>query len=213
MGAFYNNYIRTDRNKAENEAFSALVSDMMQKTEYTTKTITAIQMEQQSKTVFNPSMFYIFLYNKPVKSGDTDFFDRMPLVFCTGISADSMTGINFNYIPNNVRARFIDILFEGFTTFFDDTEKKRTDLRLNETLIKEIISGRGIEMMVGYMKEHAKFDISKCVRVYKRKNVLKPRMIEYDNWQYIPFLTFKDPVRGVNIANVQRQLINIQNRR
>jgi hypothetical protein len=33
-------------------------------------------------------------------------------------------------------------------------------------------------------------------------------MIEYDQWHYIPFLSFKDSVRGASLAALQAELID-----
>ena len=33
------------------------------------------------------------------------------------------------------------------------------------------------------------------------------RLIEYDEWIYIPYLSFKDSIRGSNLANIQRDVI------
>ena len=65
----------------------------------------------------------------------------------------------------------------------------------------------GVSAFLSFMKAKTGVDLSKCVRTYNRSNIVNVRLIEYDEWGYIPYLSFKDSVRGANLANIQRDVI------
>ena len=119
-----------------------------------------------------------------------------------------ITGINFNFIPNDIRARVMDLITESQQKFYDEMETTNIkDVRVNTPLGSLLISENGVSAFLSFIKAKTGVDLSKCVRIYNRSNIVNVRLIEYDEWGYIPYLSFKDSVRGANLANIQRDVI------
>ena len=209
-------YKSSERSKLEKQAFDVLVTDLMVKNltgAEKSQELTAQNMEQKMTSNFVPTMFYIFMYVKqdPETFMNLPFYDACPLIFCTSVDVKSVTGINFNLIPNNVRASFLDVLSNDYQEFYKNMDETSPDaMVLNQNLGTLITSEKGLSTLLQYFKAKSGFDLTSCVRKYNRSNIQKTRMIEYDQWSYIPFLTFSDSVRGTSLAILQSEFISKQ---
>ena len=102
---YLDDYIKADRSLKEKESFDFLITDLLSRNLRGVdkqRTLTAHNMEEFTKNKFIPSMFYIIMYAKadqPEILGDNEFYDVAPLIFCTNVNDKSITGINFNFIP------------------------------------------------------------------------------------------------------------------
>jgi hypothetical protein len=119
-----------------------------------------------------------------------------------------VTGLNFNFLPNDVRARIMDLIVESNQKFYQEIETSNINsIKVNNPLGSILISDKGVSSFLLFVKSKTGLDVSKCVRTYDRKNIMNVRLIEYDEWHYIPYLSFKDSIRGSSLANVQRDII------
>jgi hypothetical protein len=214
MNRYLETYMKSNKGQMEKEAFDFLVTDLLAKNlrgNDKQRTLTAHNMEDMLKNQFVPSMFYLIMYaksDKPETIGHNDFYDVCSLIFCTGVNDKFITGINFNFIPNDIRARVMDLITERQQKFYDEMETTNSkDVRANTPLGSLLISENGVSAFLSFMKAKTGVDLSKCVRTYNRSNIVNVRLIEYDEWGYIPYLSFKDSVRGANLANIQRDVI------
>ena len=76
------------------------------------------------------------------------------------------------------------------------------------TLANSVINPKYREALLFIFDTYTGLKISNCYRTYKEEFILNPRLIEYDMWKYIPFLTFNDAVRGIPLALLQQDLVN-----
>lgn len=204
MGQFYDDYEDGKYAGKDKEAYSLIIKELLQNNsvgENKQRTLTGYNMESDTMIQFVPSMFYVFMYNNPEKD-DPSFYDRVPMILCTGFSGGTVTGINFNYLPNNIRALFIDTILEAYSEFYSEENLHGGGLKINEKFAAGLLGG-GLSSIVKIFKNVAGVDIGNAVRTYKTKNVIKSRMLEYDMWDAIPNLSFKDAVRGINLARAQ----------
>lgn len=204
MGKFYDDFEEGIYKGKDKEAFNLIIKDLLQNDAKGTskqRSLTGYDMESGAMTTFVPSMFYVFMYNNPEKD-DPSFYDRVPMILCTGFGGGVVSGINFNYLPNDVRALILDTIIESYPNFYNESNLSGGDFKLNTKFAAGLLGG-GVSAMVKALSVKAKTDISSAIRTYKLKNVIKTRMLEYDMWNYIPFLSFKDAVRGVNLAKAQ----------
>ena len=210
MGQFVDLY-KEGGSKYEKLSFEYLVNDLLRDNlsgNDKQREVTGLNMEQDSPTNFVPSMFYIFAYFNGEKNimGDESFYDMVPLILCTSVDQKTITGINFNFVPNDVRAAFMDIITDSYSQFYDH-DMFDDGFRVNEKFGGKLIDQKNLTVILTLLKEKLGVDLNKCIRTYNRKRILKSRMIEMDMWKYIPFLSFKDAVRGINLAKVQLSLI------
>ena len=209
----------TNRKQLEQEALEYLVTDTLQKRlsgPTKSKQLTAMDMESYAPADFVPSMFYTFMYNSPTNErvNNIQFKDRVPLIFCTSYENGYITGLNFNLIPCNARAVIIDRLILTNPTFYE-TEIidaiSNHKFAVNTILANSVINPTQRNALLFILDTYTGLKISNCFRIYKEDFVINPRLIEYDMWKYIPFLTFRDAVRGVPLAKLQQDLVNDSN--
>lgn len=210
---FLDDYKSADRSKMESDAFQYLVSDLMQDNTIgykKTREISALNMEQMSSTAFVPSMFYMFMYvSKKMESvKGFNFYDAVPLILCTSFDVDTITGFNFNYIPNNVRASVLDIITKSYSEFYDEAMQGDGNFRINNQFGMMLTNPQTCSQFSSFVRSKTGVDMNKTLRTYIRRNIIKTRMIEYDMWKYIPYLVFKDAVHGANLADVQISTID-----
>ena len=211
---YLENYMNSDRGQMEKEAFDFLITDLLSRNLRGVdkqRTLTAHNMEDMLKNQLVPSMFYLLMYaksDKPEVIGKNEFYDVCPLILCLNANDKFVTGLNFNFIPNDVRARIMDLIVESNQKFYQEMEASNINsIKTNNPLGSMLISDKGVSSFLLFVKSKTGLDVSKCVRTYDRKNIMNVRLIEYDEWHYIPYLSFKESIRGSNIANIQRDVI------
>ena len=206
--------MNSDRGQMEKEAFDFLITDLLSRNLRGVdkqRTLTAHNMEDMLKNQLVPSMFYLLMYaksDKPEVIGKNEFYDVCPLILCLNANDKFVTGLNFNFIPNDVRARIMDLIVESNQKFYQEMETSNINsIKTNNPLVSMLISDKGVSSFLLFVKSKTGLDVSICLRTYDRKNIVNVRLIEYDEWHYIPYLSFKESIRGSNIANIQRDVI------
>ena len=160
-----------------------------------------------------PGFIYTFLY-PPTKVGDgvveildgssiKKYIDYVPLVFCLSIEKDSFKGINLNTLPHLERLRFLETYYVGYRKFFKDIEKltENDKLALNKSFISMATSGNTLKIL-DTMNKFAQANFSYGFRTYKMSKIKILRMVEYCEWNYIPFY---DPKNAFKLMN-QKQI-------
>lgn len=174
--------------------------------------LTAMDFEKDFITDFLPSMIYTFMYEKKdVEAiGKTTFIDRVPLLLCCTNKNGYLTGINFNFIPNDVRAAFLDEIYFAYKDFYQNTLSDAVTSgtsTFNSELASFLIDDETRKAFFKLMDAKLSFPISSAYRMYDKSKIRNPRMIEFDVWKYIPCLVFKDAIRGANLVDIQREII------
>ena len=160
-----------------------------------------------------PGFIYTFLYppQRPgdgvveVKDGDSlrKYIDYVPIVFCLSVEKGSFKGINLNTLPNLERVKFLETYYNGYKAFFKDIEilTENDKLALNMAFISAASSGDAKEVLYT-MNQVARANFSYGFRTYKMEKIKILRMIEYSEWNYIPFY---DPRNAFKLMN-QKQI-------
>jgi len=157
-----------------------------------------------------PGMVYTFIYGEPdkieLKVNSKDFVDFAPLMFCMNTEPRSFKGINFNMLPSDARLDFLDLYFTTFEDFFARTVEELSQnqkLALNKRFIEYAKSGKGQEMLkIFNAKCGANFNYG--YRSYKLEKVKRLRMVEYNEWNYIPLYEPKDAFRKMNFSQIHK---------
>jgi len=156
-----------------------------------------------------PGFIYTFLY-PPVGPKDgiveikdgintSKYIDYVPLVFCLSIEKDSFKGINLNVLPDLERLKFLETYYVGYKGFFKDIEKltENDKLALNKAFISAATPGNVVKIL-DTMNKFATANFSYGFRTYKMAKIPILRMIEYPEWNYIPFYEPKNAFRLMN---------------
>ena len=211
MGHFYNDYKNlADKRTLEKLAFEYLVVDTLDKNlkgPSKSKQVTGLDMESYTKDVF-PSLIYTFKYNSEHidKQGQYEFRDYVPIIFCMNVDKDYVYGINFNLLPNDVRAKFLDVIYDTNSHFYSYGIYNE-GLQLSNVLMTHLMKPDLRQNLLDIFDMQVGVKVSSAYRMYKKKCIENIRLIEYDVWDYIPSLVFTDSIRGANLAEVQKSII------
>jgi hypothetical protein len=158
-----------------------------------------------------PGMIYTFIHlNEKIrmmlindKTGyQHEFHDVTPIVFCTYYNPirKILGGLNMTMLPNSERLKFFMAYYDLYKDFFKDVERdtQNNKIAINKKYIGLVLSGGGQKMIKLFNKrQNALFNYA--YRSYKLENIRKLRMIEFCEWEYIPFYNPKDAFKKINI--------------
>lgn len=175
--------------------------------------LTGMDMERTFNKTLYPSMMYTFLYDSPdaEQVNNTTFKDHTPVILCMSFDGNCITGLNFNLIPNDIRAHILDIIYNAFTSFYKDKVSAavmNNSAALNEQFASMLANEKTRSGFMQILNASLGLDVSNAYRTYNVKYVRNIRLIEYDNWKYIPFLSFVDSVRGAGLAALQKEMVD-----
>lgn len=169
-------------------------------------------MESKISEPFMPSLFYTFKY-----VAETDVIagmpavDYIPIMLCFKKSGKYVEGVNFNLLPNDMRAVILDAIDKSFDNYYTDkglNEAQKGELAINETFGSILVSDSGKMQFLKYFETKCGVPISKAYRRYNLSHISSMRMIEYGNYKYIPLLYFDDAVRGASLSKLQDAVIS-----
>ena len=158
-----------------------------------------------------PGMVYTFIYPpnkddhvKVIEKGkEKEYVDFIPLIFCVTTRPDSFDGINLNTLPKSERLKFLSQYYKVYEEFFRDVERKTQNdiLAINIKYIELAMSGKGSKMIKDFsIIQRANFAYG--YRRYLKQRVKNFRMIEFCEWQYIPFYDPKDAFKIMNMSMI-----------
>lgn len=175
------------------------------------------------KAIALPGMMYTFINMNEtnlaqllnIKTNETiEFHDITPIVFCTSYNPmhKMMKGLNLNILPNTERLKFLQAFWEHYKQFFEKVEEKTQYQKeaFNTKYIIASIIGKNPELFKLFNKKYnALFNFA--YRSYKIENIQNYRMIEYEEWRYIPFYNANTSFRKIGMKQIY-QLYNINNK-
>jgi len=158
-----------------------------------------------------PGFIYTFLY--PPTKGDEikiqsglkvkKYVDYVPLSFCLSLGNGTFSGINLNTLPSLERVKFLEAYYDMYKSFFKDIENitENNKLALNKKFLTTIASNDGQLLLQNFSKKMgANFNYG--YRNYNIKRVKQLRMIEYNEWNLIPFYSPKDAFKLMNQTQI-----------
>jgi len=159
-----------------------------------------------------PGIIYTFVYKGALDSIETGkgnpkkYMDLVPLLFCMGSGRTSFKGINLNLLPPLTRLQFLQSFYETFEDFLKaevDVLAENDKIALNKRFISYIAGGKAQKMIQLFSRkdnENFKF----AFRQYSIVKVDQLRMIEYNEWKYIPFYEPKDAFRKLSQSQIYK---------
>jgi hypothetical protein len=203
----------------EDVAFERLFTNYLQLKLKNEKKLIDIESTNQESIVMKmgpafPGMIYTFINinNKNLaqltnmNSGKVlEFHDYTPILFCTSYNPIQkiIKGLNLNMLPNEERLKFLQAFWEHYKSFFERIEEKTEYQKeaLNKKYIIATIIGQNPALFKRFNdKYNALFNFA--YRSYKLENIRNYRMIEYEEWRYIPFFNAKSSFKKLGMANI-----------
>lgn len=153
-------------------------------------------------------MIYTFIYmdeNSKIPQSEIIFHDKIPLLFCTSVNMKNnlIKGLNLNLLPPEGRLKFLDAFYNFFETFFKNIERK-TEYNLeaiNTEYERLAISGKN-SSLIGTFNNMTKSKFEFSYRSYDMKFIRNLRMIEYQEWQFIPHFHPKHAFKRINLSKL-----------
>ncbi|MBW2998467.1 hypothetical protein KY321_02915 [Candidatus Woesearchaeota archaeon] len=146
--------------------------------------------------IYPPGQGEVIIQNKnEIKKYD----DYVPIVFCTSVQKDSFKGLNFNVLPELERVKFLEIYYNSYEKFFKDLEYETENdkLAINKKYVNLASSKRGQEIIQHFSKiTGANFNFG--YRTYNLRKIKQLRMVEYTEWDYIPFYNPREAFKQMN---------------
>jgi len=142
------------------------------------------------------------LYN--LKTGKTvNFHDFVPMLFCTSINLDKrlIKGLNLNMLPPKERLKFFEAYFQYYRKFLENVEEltEYNKPAVNIEYKIAALSGKNPKLFEYFNRsQNAMFNYA--YRSYSLKDIRKLRMIEYEEWNYIPFF---NPIQSFKRINLE----------
>jgi hypothetical protein len=179
--------------------------------------------EQISKLPI-PGMIYTFLHlnDKAIavlKDEKTEteyhYHDITPILFCTYYHTTNKTigGINLNLLPEIERLKFFIAYYDRYKEFFEDVEEltENRKIAINKKYVSLVLSGKGQGMIKAFNKiQRSLFDYG--YRSYKIENIRKLRMIEFEEWKFIPFFSPQQSFKRINLNVIYNTYWNNKNK-
>lgn len=157
-----------------------------------------------------PGLVYTFIYKEGLniikyKEKNINYIDYIPIVFCLNNTRDSFSGINFNLLPERERLHFLDYYYDIYKEFFSNVENytQNDKLRLNTNFINYIKSENNSSIFLKILNKKYESKFEYAFRKYKFKNIVQLRLIEYEEWKYIPFYKPTEAFKMLNEKAIQ----------
>jgi hypothetical protein len=161
-----------------------------------------------------PGMIYTFIHiNKknPVtltarQTGKTmEFHDITPMLFCTSFNPQTglIKGLNLNMMPPDARLKFLQVFWEQYKDIFNRIEEltEYNKNALNKKYISDAIAGKNPALFKMFSeKQNSPFGFA--YRSYELRNCANFRMIEIEQWQYIPFFNAQQSFKKMQTSKI-----------
>lgn len=153
-----------------------------------------------------PGFIYTFIYKSGFKEKLQDkntlfsFVDFAPLVFCFSVNLKGFSGINFNLLPPKDRLYFLQTYYKLYPKFFnnlDDVLYREDKPGLNIEFTNAVAGGNGPKLLELFSKK-SNTNLKFAYRQYYFHSIKNLRMIEFNEWKYIPFYNPKHSIKGIN---------------
>lgn len=168
---------------------------------------------------FLPGRVYTYQY-MPHGKDLLDFYDRRPMVYIIGefISKSSgmhiVQGINLNFLPEKVKARFIDTAYRIFGDAYRLADTMSDEDRLTSMMQINKFITNWYFMSINF-DNNAKIGLSFAIRNYDVKQIMNPVLIEVEDFEMIPYFVPKEmiglPIGGIYALYLKNKIEILQN--
>lgn len=169
--------------------------------------------ETNTKLTLIPGHIYAFRYkaNKPTlyqkNEIKIEFYDNLPILLCFNNTPTTISGINLNFCNYALRTLILNDIYNLDQEFFkhNASEQAHTGLLpISKNITKFFMNKSNQTLFLKRIVE--KYHIQNydlIYRTYNVKNIINLRFIEPWQWQYIPFLTFKENIKTEILQIIQ----------
>jgi len=157
----------------------------------------------------SPGLIYTFIYRAKkedemiiclAQGNEKRYIDFIPIVFCLiPCSNNVFCGLNLNALPNTERLKFLEEYYQVYESFFKNIENstENNKLTINKSFV-DVITNGNTQKFLKNISGKIGSNFNYAYRKYDFKRIDNIRMIEYNEWQFIPFYEPKNAFRMMN---------------
>lgn len=166
---------------------------------------------------FIPGCFYIFFHESEAlftEDGRKEFHDVVPIFLSLSVGREEskpfVFGINFNILTRPVRAAILQEIYDMDRKFFDGiyADRMKGKHRFSQIVYRSFVQDGGMKFCNYICQKYGIKKSSIAFRKYYFENISKCRLIDYWQWEYLPFLEISKGVRGVALKELQKEAVN-----
>jgi len=160
----------------------------------------APDLVKQLKGLF-PGKIYTFIYD-PKYRDILEYFDERPIML--SIKNDPINlGINFNFIPLEIKILMIDKLWDKFSDIikYNQTKINKKQVMQQKPLFFESYDYMKLLDLIWEYTQKTAYRFA--IRRYLYDRITMPKEIAYSDWGLIPFINSKDIV-GLELSEIYR---------
>lgn len=207
--------------KYEDKAYESIVENLFllnKRGKWKAMGLDEYDSESNSKLTLIPGHIYMFKYitDTATKYNDGhikfEYYDTLPLVLCTGNNKNIISGINLNLCSYELRTLILNDVYNLDPDFFNTKASEQAhqgQLPISQNISKFFINDNGQTKLLNYIKKKYNLQNTGFIfRTYNIKKIKDIRFIEPWQWQYIPFLKYKQSVKE-SILNMIQNITGI----
>lgn len=158
---------------------------------------------------FIPGIIYTFWYIPEevlaltIAGKQKKFIDVAPIVFCSSVSPTHFSGINLNMLPVRERLKFLTEYYKVYKTFFEDVEERTENrqIAINTKFLEKSMMRKSQDIIKAFSaRQSARFNYG--YRKYDRQKIKQLRLIEFEEWTYLPFYEPKNAFKRINFKQI-----------
>jgi hypothetical protein len=156
-----------------------------------------------SKNFFIPGKIYTFQYD-PLYKNRLDFYDTRPIILCHDVfraenGNDIVVGVNLNFLPEKIKVGTLEVFYDNFKGDIEKGEQAASKKSL-------FISSRLITQLRNWLStvkifSSSNINYSFAYRQYIMSRIKLPSLVEYDDWNMIPFIQAQD-IMGKSLSEI-----------
>lgn len=182
------------------------------------KDIDGMDMESDLSGQIIPGMIYTFAYKSSKKiedDADINLGDKFPILLCTDVkilnkdingkksTQLNVQGINLNFLNNKQRLILLEFIVRSYQKFYENDVYKsveKNSIILNSEFGANLSDPNFLKMLL----TKTSINLSDCFRSYNITNCKNIRLIEYNLWKYIPFVSTKRIINNLTLEQIER---------
>lgn len=207
--------------KYEDKAYKSIVENLFllnKRGKWKAMGLDEYDSESNSKLTLIPGHIYMFKYITDTSTKYNDghikfeYYDTLPLVLCTGNNKNIISGINLNLCSYELRTLILNDVYNLDPDFFNSKASEQAhhgQLPISQNISKFFMNDDGQTKLLNYIKKKYNLQNTGFIfRTYSIKKIKDIRFIEPWQWQYIPFLKYKQSVKE-SILNMIQNITGI----
>lgn len=207
---------KEQNDKYEEKAFKSIIENLFIKNKWGKEKAMGLDeydSEKNRNLIFVPGHIYTFKYmsNTPVKYEKglikIEFLDTLPIMLCLSVSEKTVFGINLNLCNLALRTLILNDIYNMDPEFFNrdaTVQAHQGKFPMSKRVTSFFMVKENVEKFCNYLiKKYKLKETALIFRIYSINKIQAIRFIEIWQWQYIPFINYKQSIKQSILQSIQ----------